>query len=84
MIKFSRLTILEDDAVRKLVMIKVHVLQVRLSKSLLGVFAFHVAKSLTGRNMQHPTILGVVGQQCCIGLHVAKSIFLKIAFSRSK
>ena len=24
-----------------------------------------------GRNMQHPTMLGVVGQQCCVRLHGA-------------
>ena len=28
----------------------------------------HAAVCANGRNMQHPTMLGVVGQQCCVRL----------------
>jgi len=31
----------------------------------------HPTRCANGRNMYHPTMLGVVGQQCCVRLHGA-------------
>ena len=34
----------------------------------------HATGCANGRNMQHATVLGVVGQQCCVRLHAALDV----------
>ena len=37
----------------------------------------HAKECAKGRNMYHPTVLGAVGQQCCVRLHIALQMNFK-------
>ena len=37
----------------------------------------HATECENGRNMYHPTVLGVVGQQCSVRLHIALQLNFK-------